>query len=228
MKSIAKLYLAYVETAVISILLATLVLISVSGFIYGGKGWLPGALAVLILCCILYVSLDRHSALKESPELRGRLFAETRLFLLILQRKMLRMTRSFFRSSRRQAMQQVLSRIGPIIIVALTMWTLWSSFSISADIQKVKKNQAIVAAGPGIPATVFNRAIVIEIIQISMGTPPRVTAVIHADGYPDAKIENAPVGYETIYVGPDRFSIRVQKINNLSAEFFVERIVDYR
>lgn len=237
MRSIAKLYLAYLEMAVIGMVLVSLALISLAGFIYGGKGLPPAALAVVTLGFIVYVATGRRRTLDEHPELRRKLFGETRLFFFGLNGIVLKMTDSqasgpfldsFHWSSRKQAIQQSLSRIAAIMIVALTIWTLWSSFSISADIatqKNLEKNQAIVAAGLGVPATVFNRAIVIELIQISAETLPKVTAVIHSDGYPDAKIENEGVGYE-MHVARNQFIIRIQRIDNSSAEFFVERIVN--
>jgi len=226
MKSIAKLYLAYLEMTVISMVLASLVLISVSGFAYGGRGLIPAALAVVMLGVIAYVEIGRHRVLSAHPEFKRKPFGEIRLFLFKLQKRVLKITDTLNLRSRKQVIQQYLSKMAAIIIVALTIWILWSSFSISADIATLKRNQAIVEAGPGVPGTVFNRAVVIEVIQISAENPPKVTAVIKSEGYPEIRIENEGVGFTTTYNGRNRFLIRIIEVNNSSAKFFVERMVE--
>lgn len=220
MKSIATLYLDYLEKALVSMVLASLVLISVSGFVYGAKGGIPAALAVVTLALIACIEFGRRRVLKEHPEFKKEPFRETKLFLFMLQKKILKITNSIHMGS----LQRNLSRITAIMIVSLIMLTLWSSLSISANIT-LKKNQAIVEAGPGVPATIFSKALVIQVIEIS--APDRVTAIIHFEGYPDVKIENEVVGYQTTYVaGSHRFIVRIIEINNSSAKFFVERRVN--
>jgi len=235
MKSFAKLYLSYLETVLIGIILVILTLIVVSGFIYGRNGLLPAALAVVTLGAVAYVSLGRSRALRAHPELRTKVFKESRLFYFALNGQILKITSSHPSGplldslSRKQAIPQILSRITSITVAALAIWVIWSSFSISANMaqqESLEKGQAVVSAGLGIPATVFNKSVVIELIEISSETTFRVTAVVRSQGYPEMKIEGAGVGYETTYVTRSRFNIRIQKIDSTSAEFFVERIAN--
>jgi hypothetical protein len=90
----------------------------------------------------------------------------------------------------------------------------------------LKNNEAIAGARPGIPATFFNRAVVIEVLQVSdgSGSSPKVTAIIRSEGHPDVKIESAGIGYEIVYNGPSQFRLRIIGVDNLTVQFFVERL----
>lgn len=76
----------------------------------------------------------------------------------------------------------------------------------------------------GRPATFFNSALVIDVLQIADGGSPRVTAALKADGYPELRIEGEGPGYETFYeAGPIRFLVRILEIDSTTVRFFVER-----
>lgn len=224
MKSIAKLYVDYLERSVIGMVLASLILILISGFTYGERGRVQAILSLVTLGLIGAVAFDRRSVGRDHPEFKSKSFREFRLFWFMLKRKGLIISDAFRLNSRKQAVSRAVSGGITIIIVILAMWTLWSSFSISADIA-LKKNQAIAGARPGIQATFFDKAVVIDVQQISAGSgSPKVTAVISSDGYPDVRIEGEGVGYETIYNGPSPFRIRVLEIHGSTVKFFVERL----
>ncbi|SRR6266404_208264 len=225
MKSIAELYLAYLERALISMVLASLAFISISGIVYGRSARIPAALAVVTLGLIFYVELGRRGVLKVHPEFERNGLREIRLFSYLVERKAVQISNALHFTSR--GVQQNLSRIAGTLIVVLIVSTLWSSFHISADIT-LRKNQVIVEAGPRVPASIFNSALVIEVLQISAeGGVHRVTALIHSAGYPDLKIEGERVDYQTTYAAGDRrFIVRITEIGDFSAKFFVERLTD--
>lgn len=226
MKGIATLYIDYLERALISMVLATLVLTVVSGFAYGGRGRIPATLAVVTLGLIVCVAIGRRPVVREHPEFKTKLFGEIRLFWFMLQRRILRLTSSSNLNSRKQGIQQAVSRGIAIMVVVLGMWTLWSSFSISADIAHLKRNEAIAGARPGIPATFFDKVVAIEVLQVldGAGPSPKVTGIIRSEGYPELKFESEGVGYTTNYVGPEPFRIRIIGVRNSTVQFFVERL----
>jgi hypothetical protein len=220
MESIGALYLDYLERTVVGLVLISLLVIVVLGSTSGGKGVLPATLAAVTLGLIAYVEVGRRRVIREHPEFKRKLFKEIRLFWFLLQQKVSRQVGSLPAHTRKQATQQAASRVLALLIVVLATGTIWSSFSISADIA-LQMNQAIAGARPGINATFFNRALVIVVEQVDNGT---VTATVSSEGYPDVRIESQGVDYETIYNGPSTFRIRVLEINNPRVKFFVERL----
>lgn len=229
MKSIAELYLAYLEKALISMVLASLVFISVSGIVNGGIGLLSAVLSIVTLGLIVTIEIDRRRAANIHPEFKTRPFGETRLFWVLFEEKVFRIAKSLHFGSREP--QRYLIRIAAILILALSMGATWSF--VYADIQR--KNQAIIQVEPGVPATAIVKAakigFVIEVVQISaQASGHKVTALIHpvgnpdGAGNPDTKIESEGVGYETTYsVVSQQFIIRIIKISDSSATFLLER-----
>lgn len=234
MKSIAELYLAYLEMALINIVLASLVFIAVSGWVYGGRGRTPAALATVTLALIILVTIDRRRLSSAYPEPTKKPFRALRLFWQKLHKKVLSLTGLLNSEPRKQALANNLSMLLAIIIAALAIGSLYFSFSISADISSVKKqakaynevpltrNQARVLVDVGEPATIFNNTLVIEVVQVTSGLSPKVTAVIRSDGGEEVRIEGQGIGYETTY--GNRFLIRIIDVKDSAAKFFVERL----
>jgi hypothetical protein len=223
MKSFISLYFAYLETAFISMLLAALAFISVSGFAYGGSSRIPATLATLTLVLIVWGTIGRHRALKEHPELENQYFKEIRLFFILLQSKVMKMLGRVNWSSKKLALQQFVLKVISILVIAVAGYTIWASFSTSAAIQNLAPNQFVAEADVEIPATFFNKSLMIEVKEISDGSTPSVTAIIHFEGFPDGIINNKSAGYETIYHARDRFIVRIEGVSQSSATFFVER-----
>jgi len=230
MKTMIKLYLSYVELTVIGIVLVTLAFISISGLVYGDVARTPGLLAFGMIVLIAYIAIDRRKALEMSPELRENYFKESRLFLFILEKKLLRITNKPNLTPRKGLFRGHLGLIAGSMIVLATVIIFWSSFSISANIiSTIKQNQAVVVVDPNNHATIFNNALVIDLIQISNNANEHwssVTARIKSEGHEEMVIENAGIGYETVYMGDNQFLIRILDVDvNLSrAKFFVERL----
>ena len=211
MKTLASLYLDYLERVVIGMVLMSLIFILVSGFAYGDKGRLHAFLSILPLGLIVFVEFGRR---RVAHDFKGKPFSEIRLFWFLLKEKVAKL------SPKKEMLQQTVSGGLVIVVVVLAMGVIWSSFSISANIA-LQKNQAIAAAMPGIPTTFFNKELVIDVQQIDNGPSPRVTAVIESPGLPSARIEDVGIGYTTTYNG---FRIQVRNIDDLTADFFVERL----
>jgi hypothetical protein len=96
-----------------------------------------------------------------------------------------------------------------LLIIAL-------SFSAMAQL---KPNQAIVEANREIRATLFNEALIIEVVEVSK--EQTVAAVIHCKDAENVKINNERAGYE---LNIRQFKIRVQEVKESSAVFFVEKL----
>ena len=225
MRSIVGLYLAYLELIIISMIVVTLIFISVSGLTFGGDGLLPATLAIITLSLIGFIVISRRNALAEHPELKRRPFGEFRLFLFILEKKFLKVADSLNLVSRKKAVRYS-GWIAGAMLAVLLISAIWWSFSISADIS-LRRNQARVTVRPPEPATIFNRAVIIEVLETSAeanGHPARVTAIIKSEGYPEMKVEGEGIGYTTTYAG--RFLIRILDANDSTAKFFVERLED--
>lgn len=224
MRPITKIYLGYLERSVIGMSLSLLVLISASGFAYGDGGRVPAILAAVMLVLIFSVEFGRRRVLLEYPEIKKKPFGEIRLFWFLVQKRTLNLAESITLNTGKQIICLVVSRIMVIVIIAIAISTLWMSFSISANMT-LKRRQAIAGAKPGIPATFFNRAIVIEVLQITDDgiSSSELTAVIRSEGYPDLRVENVKAGYVTVYNGPNLFSIKVITIQGSVVQFFVEK-----
>lgn len=229
MKSIIRLYFDYFEKMIIGLLFSSLVLISLCGFIYGRSALKPAIIATVVLFITAYVESGRSRILQESPELNKKPFKEVKLFSALLESNLVRITARFSLVSNKPKLQSSITKAVPILIVTLALYALYSSVLISANIANSKRlyrNQASVEASVGVPATLFNRLLVIGILQISAGDTPTVTAIIHSEGFQDLAISNQSAGYETTYTGRGRFRIRIDKFTPPSVWFFVERLPD--
>jgi len=200
MKAIVKLYLNYLELILIGMLVAALAITLVAGLLAGGIALLPALLANTTIIAIGLITLGRRKALGEHPEIKTKPFKEFRLFMLVRKSKI-------------------------ILVAVLVLVTLGTTYSTN----RLLMNQAIASSGMGVSATFFNNALIINVLEISpgdKGNPYQVTAVLYSNGYPVANIENQSVGYETTYIGRDRFIVRIVEVTNIYAKFFVERIAD--
>jgi hypothetical protein len=224
MKSILSLYLGYLETVVISTMLGAFILISVSGFLVGNSARIPATLALVTLLIIAGVVVGRRRTLKEHPELKNKSFGETRVFFTSLQNITALIQKETGKGVERQGSHSLLGFIGVAIIVALMTLTLWSSVTISANMANLRKNQTIIEATKVIPAFAFNRALIIEVKEVSNVPEPRVTAVIHVAGFSDININNEAKGYEIIIQANDQFLVRINDVTPTGAFFFIERI----
>jgi len=233
MKSFAELYLAYLELAIISMVLASLTCISVSAWAYGGVYRLLAGSAFASLVLIILVAIGRQRTANAHPEFKRKAFGEIRLFTFMLQQKIAKVTVYFNSRSTRQVIQQNLSRIMAIAVVMLIIAILGSSLVLSADISSKRKqtlleNQTRVLVKTGNPATIFNEEITIELIKVSesdSGYPAKVTAIIKSEGLPEMRIDEI-VGSEIIYNAQHEFHIQILEASNLGVWFFVQRVID--
>lgn len=228
MKFILESYLEYLEVTIISLILASLAIISIAGLSYGNRGILPAVLAIVILASVFLIALSRRKTAAKHPELRGRPFREIKLFLLTIEEKAVKLPRALNLASVK-LIQRFLGRIIVIAIAGFIIVPLWLSFSISADIAALKKDQARVVLDIENSATLFNRSVIIRLIQASPENnehPAKVTAVIMSEGYPEMRIEDVGIGYETIYNGVHPYRIQVLEVNDSEAKFFVGRLPD--
>lgn len=225
MGSIIKLYLDYLERTVIGMVLSLLALISIFGFLLGGNGRTPATLAAITLGFVLIVEIGRGRVRREHPEFRQGPLGEIRLFWLLVLRRTSNVANLLSRIWRGQISPEAVSRGIAIVFLAIAIWVLWSSFSISANMI-LKRNQAIAGATPRIPATFFDKAITLQVLQISDGDSPlsKVTFLISSEGYPDVRVESARVGYVTPYNGLNLFHIEVREVQGSTVRFFVERL----
>src|SRR5918912_1740222 len=169
MKGIVKLYLNYLELMFIGMLGTALALTLVAGVLTGGIALVPACLANMTLVVLGQVALGRRKALAEHPDIKSKSFKESRLFLFALR-----------------------SKYKLVLIATLLLVTLGAAYSTDRLLQ----NQAIVEANTEIPATFFNRSLIIQVIEISAQddtTAPTVTAILHSNGYPDPRIERQAV-----------------------------------
>lgn len=238
MSSIAKLYLNYLEKTLIVMILASLLFISISGYAYGRKGWVPATLSVIMLVFSLFVAAGRRRALDTHPEVKGKPFEEIRLFFLVVQEKVTKRIDFSSLDSQKQAAQRATS-MGLLLVVGLVaIVTIWSSFSTSVQIAAAKRdsqqegglsqNQALANARPGgRPATFFNKEVTIEVIEVSeVGGAPKVTAVIRSEGHQEQRITGEGVGYATYYNGPVTFRVQIHEVQGSLVQFLVERLPD--
>src|SRR5205085_9711725 len=181
MKSIAKLYIAYLELIVIGMVLSSLAVISISGFAYRRNGVVPAGLSVITLLLIIAVSVRLPRVAGSHPEFKRKPFGKIRLFLFLLKEKVLKIIGPLGRKSQGTGLQQIIGGVTALLVLALTVGILWSAFSISADIA-VRKNQVIAEAMPGIPATLFSKSLEIDVVGTS---ETEVSAIIKSEGYPE-------------------------------------------
>jgi hypothetical protein len=78
-------------------------------------------------------------------------------------------------------------------------------------------NQAISEANREISATLFNEALIIDVVEVKAQA---VTAIVHCKGAEDVAINNQRAGYE---ITVQRYKIRIQAVKESSAVFFVEK-----
>lgn len=229
MKSIAQVYLAYLETAVIGLVTGFLLLISISGIAYMRSGLLPAIFAVITLSTIAYAGMNRRRILNENPDLNEQYFKEFRVFFRAFESKTI------------QTPQEVLIKVIPIMVVVIASLVIWSSFSISADVSKrenllqnrtkLTDNQEIVEATPEYPAIFYSnvsrkKIFEIGLTKVSGKINPEVTAVIKPAGAPNGSMmNNETEGYETTYVaGNTRFKVQILKITDSSVYFLIDRL----
>jgi hypothetical protein len=233
MKTIIRLSVDYLEKALISMTLLSLAFISVSGWLYKAQAEgtdayasLPKKLAICAMISLILigcVEIVRRGRADDQSASKAEYFQHIRLFYLFLTNGLANTIIARRRGLRHQGIARLLGGLSFLIVIGLIIYTLGQSFYISADIN-LKENQAIASANLQYEATFFNRSLIIAPTEISGGAEPQVSAVLHSDGYDDVVINKVTEGYETTYIGPRRFTVKVNKITPSMVFFFVERL----
>jgi hypothetical protein len=234
MKSFVSICLIYLETAIISLVTGGLILISISGITYDAIGQILAISAILMLIWITIVSLKRRQVLDENDHFNGKDFKEIRVF--IIESKI--MLKKIIRYNPLTGMIQY----APLVIVLGAFVVLFSAFASSAEHTRERHeretlfrlnqeklltpNEAIVEAAPGYPATLFNKSLIIDVLKLSGGLHPRVTAVIKSNGLQDMAIDNELEGYETTFMGNNQFKVQINRIDSSSVHLYVKRLTD--